>query len=441
MKAREAANKTDNYFLNGQIYSILGRLYYTQNFFIEAVDAYKNAAEFFKKADEPVRCANSLSYAAKNYYLLGKDSISLEYYGRAIELYEHNSRIKSVVENTYSIASVLLSLKRVDEAISLIQSVKHKYNISEEALIYYPILCGLHFEKGNLDEALFYGKGYLDSEVSKIDEKNRCGILCIMKNLSLKLNNFSDYLNYEDEYLKLKSKLMNEKDQQNIKAIEAKYSQADLKSLYLKLQKDEKRNKFIYCVILFLILSFSVCMYIFFKKEAARLMNRYKSDLKALEMVNSGMEQQLKQLGHIKSETSMKCDRILIEGMASRIFFMRELLECSYATEGHPDKFYRKFKEYIAKYRNETFEDIIFVANKMYGGVIDNLKEQYPALNQKEILYCSMICLGFSSNAISTLYMHQNISSTYNTRTKINKKLGIQKMKLETYLRNLILQK
>ena len=120
---------------------------------------------------------------------------------------------------------------------------------------------------------------------------------------------------------------------------------------------------------------------------------------------------------------------------------MRELLECSYATEGHPDKFYRKFKEYIAKYRNETFEDIIFVANKMYGGVIDNLKEQYPALNQKEILYCSMICLGFSSNAISTLYMHQNISSTYNTRTKINKKLGIQKMKLETYLRNLILQK
>lgn len=435
LKAKAAAEKSENHFLTGQIYSILGKLLYDQNFFIESADAYKSAAKFFKDAEEPGRCANSLSYAAKNYHLIGEDSVALDYYGRAIELYEQISNVKAVVDNTYCKAAVLLKLKRADSAINCIQSVKLKYNLREEALEYYPLLCELNFEKGNYDKARFYGKAYLDSEISRSDDKNRCGILWIMKNISLKENNLSDHLKYEEEYLKLNHKILKEKEKRNIKAIEARYSHTNLEESYSLLEKEGRRNMFIYTIALALILAVSVGIYIYSKKEALRAKRKYASDLKILEKVNSSLKQQLDNIKQ-RSETTVECDDAVIGGLASRINLIKDLLEYSYVTEGHPDKFYNKFQDYMAEHRNGSFDDIIFVANKMYGGVIENLKEQYPALNKKELLYCSMIYLGFSSNAIRAMYMHQNATSIYNTRSKINRKLGIKNIKLDTYLRN-----
>lgn len=435
LKAKAAAEKGDNHLLTGQIYSILGKLYYDQSFFIEAANAYRRAANFFKNADEPGKCANSLSYAAINYHAVGEDSVALDYYGRAIELYEQISNVKAVVDNTYCIAAVLLKLKRADSAINCIQRVKLKYNIREEALEYYPLLCELNFEKGNYDKALFYGKAYLDSEISRSDDKNRCGILWIMKNISLQENNLSDHLKYEEEYLKLNHKILKEKEKRNIKAIEARYSHTNLEESYSLLEKEGRRNMFIYTIALALILTVSVGIYIYSKKEALRAKRKYASDLKILEKVNSSLKQQLDNIKQ-RSETTVECDDAVIGGLASRINLIKDLLEYSYVTEGHPDKFYNKFQDYIAEHRNGSFDDIIFVANQMYGGVIENLKEQYPALNKKELLYCSMIYLGFSSNAIRAMYMHQNITSIYNTRSKINKKLGIKNIKLDTYLRN-----
>lgn len=435
LKAKAAAEKGDNHFLTGQIYSIFGKLYYDQNFFIESADAYKSAAKFFKDAEEPGRCANSLSYAAINYHLIGEDSVALDYYGRAIELYEQISNVKAVVDNTYCKAAVLFKLKMADSAINCIQRVKLKYNIKEEALEYYPLLCELNFEKGNYDKARFYGKAYLDSEISRSDYKNRCGILWIMKNISLKENNLSDHLKYEEEYLKLNHKMLREKEQRNIKAIEARYSHTNLEESYSLLEKEGRRNMFIYTISLALILAASVGIYIYSKKEALRAKRKYASDLKILEKVNSSLKQQLDNIKQ-RSETTVECDDAVIGGLASRINFIKDLLEYSYVTEGHPDKFYNKFQDYMAEHRNGSFDDIIFVANKMYGGVIENLKKQYPALNKKELLYCSMIYLGFSSNAIRAMYMHQNVTSIYNTRSKINRKLGIKNIKLDTYLRN-----
>lgn len=120
---------------------------------------------------------------------------------------------------------------------------------------------------------------------------------------------------------------------------------------------------------------------------------------------------------------------------------LQSVLELALAHEGHKEKFYIHFKEYMKITSGNNLDlsnDIITIANMACNKIIDYLNHSNPALSQYESCYCSLICLGFTPESIRVLFNHSNAYSIYIMRYKIRNKLGItgRSISLESYLKN-----
>ena len=210
--------------------------------------------------------------------------------------------------------------------------------------------------------------------------------------------------------------------------IESKYSKTKLTEKYSSLKTKHTRNKIIYVLIIAILICSSSVFYCIQKTRENKLKSKYIQDIKSLEKLNKNIEL------HITNTL----DNEIISGIKLRINFIKNLLDMAYVTENHPEKFYNKFKEFTKTLNLEhSGSDLIFIANKNNNGIINHLKESYPTLTEKELLYCSLICLGFSPNAIRMMLNHQNTTSLYNTNSKINNKLKIKHIKLEKFIKQL----
>ena len=72
-------------------------------------------------------------------------------------------------------------------------------------------------------------------------------------------------------------------------------------------------------------------------------------------------------------------------------------------------------------------DDIIDMANMLNNGVITYLKEHYPTITTYELSYCGLISLGFTPESIRILFNHSNNHSLYIVRTRISKKIGLNR--------------
>ena len=428
LEAKEAVLKTDNHFLSGQIYNILGKLYYDQRLFTEAVDAYKHSAIFFKKANEPKRYANALSYAGKCCYLLKKDSLALEYFCAAADTYEAIGDNYNFMIVSYSIIDLQLSKKDLNSAYMQIKELQRLYNNDTIAARTYPLWSRLHYMKNDYESARNMAHKALEHSFFNTDIK--AGTLLLLKNIYLAEKNYKEANHYGQEYLRVSDSLNRAKENHHLKEIEARFSKERLQQSYYELESKHSQNRLIYVVSILALIILSLCAYMFQRHRLKILNQKYLEDIRSLEMLNH-------HLALMHNGNTAPTSEVLA-GMKSRIAYIKDLLDGAYTTNNHPEKFYKKFQECTQKHSYDNFSDLVYIANKANNGVMDYIKERYPSLTEKEIFYCSLIYLGFSTNAIRMMYGHQNETSIYNTRSKINKKMDIRHIKLESFLNQLI---
>ena len=426
LEAKEAVLETDNHFLSGQIYNALGKLYYEQHQYLEATDAYKNSSNFFNLAKEPKRYANALSYTGKCYYLLGKDSIAIKYHKEAINVYGTINYINGILKNSYSVADIFDNLNSTQSAIEFIQEINNKYNEGDIPTRFYPLLCRLYYKNNNIKMAKHYGLESLPYLTESSLELS--GVLLVLNKIYTSEQNYKIANFYYEKYINVRSELYRSEKNLQIKVIESKYSKTKLTEKYSSLKTKHTRNKIIYVLIIAILICSSSVFYCIQKTRENKLKSKYIQDIKSLEKLNKNIEL------HITNTL----DNEIISGIKLRINFIKNLLDMAYVTENHPEKFYNKFKEFTKTLNLEhSGSDLIFIANKTNNGIINHLKESYPTLTEKELLYCSLICLGFSPNAIRMMLNHQNTTSLYNTNSKINNKLKIKHIKLEKFIKQL----
>ena len=344
--------------------------------FEEAADTFMNSSVAFKMAKAANREANALTYAAKCFYYIGEDSIALNHHKTAIEIYKGICEYNGIMQNTYAIAEILENNNMILDAISYIEQINDTYNAGAIPQNFYPLLCKLHYKANSLEIAEKYGMNSI-----KLYEENSieiAGIYLLLSKIYSGKKNYKLANFYNEMYIKLSDHLFIENGNLHMNEIESKYSQKKLNESYYKLMTKYKRNRVSYVISIVIVLAISIALY-----------QQYKI-----------RENFISNTANMQGATPFYYAEI--------IDFIKKLLDNAYITNNHPEKFYKKFEELTMKFTPQFYTDIIFIANKSSNGIIDYWKNEYPTLTDKELLYCSMIILGFSPNAIRMLFKHKN---------------------------------
>lgn len=443
LRAKEAATNAGNSYLHGQICNTLGIIYYKQNLFEEAAELYKESGKLFKSAGYNDKYANALSYAAKSYDLAGKTISAEKYYRVAIDIYKECNDKKRIITTVSSLADIFLDNNRIDSVIVLLNNLYMVYSNGSIPLRNYPIWSKIFYLQANYDSSKYYATKYL--KMANADNESKAGTLQLLYDISVKQGNYKEALKWNEEYTKLKNRLYKEKEENHIKEIEAKYTRDTLSETYHALQKRHKRHTIISSIAYTILIIISIAITAVSRRIVKKIVRKRDSDIKFYkelvrtlqEHINDVEERyQLIKSGHIAGS----CDEAVVKAYAERLDALKDIMDYAYISESTPEKFYKKFREYINRNNKDdySFSDLQFIANKKHHGIIDYLRENYPNLNQSDLNYCSMICLGFTTNAMRVIYGHTNNASIYNRRSRIHRKLDIGTEHLETFLERTI---
>ncbi len=440
LKAKEAATNAGNSYLHGQICNILGLIYYKQNLFEEAAELYKESGELFKSAGYNDKYANALSYAAKSYYLNGDDSTAIEWHNKAIEIYRTNGNTDKITLNTLGIADILLENKEIESAAKILTKCYNEYHDGIIPKRHYPIWSKIYFDQEQYESSKYYANKYINESSTK-DDDAKAGTLLILCNILSKQGNYKEALKWNEIYTQLKNRLYKEKEENHIKEIEAKYTKDMLSEAYHALQTRHKRHTIISTAAYAILIIICIAITAVSRRIVRNIARKRDSDIKFYKELVRTLQEHINDVEEryrlVKSRhIAGSCDETVVKAYAERLDALKDIMDYAYISESTPEKFYKKFREYINRSNKDdnSFSDLQFIANKKYHGIIDYLKESYPNLNQSDLNYCSMICLGFTTNAIRVISGHTNNASIYNRRSRIHRKLNIGTEHLETFL-------
>lgn len=459
IKAKESYDKGDcnkkncrsiEHYAGGQIHNILGMLYFNQRLYKEAAWLYGESAECFKAAGYMEKQANALSYMAKCHYLAGDDSLAIKYHDMAIGLYSDTGNNYRILLNKSSIADIYVNCGETDKAIGLLQNAYRQYCNDTIPLRNYPLWGKIWLKKGNLPMARKYAEGFIGSQ-SFSAPQTMAGVFLLMREISLEENNYKEACLWEEKYIAIKNAIDKEKEENHIHEIEAEYTAENLLKALDDLQKRHSRNIIFYIGSVLLMLfaaGVAICRIITSKKNEKAL---YKEQTRHLHSLNRSLKEHLMEMQHKYSSLLLQKeqngaafkDEALIKIYEQHLCGLKELIDTAYTCNRSPEKFYNGFKKYIkTAYGNESvaFTDLHYIANKTHYGIIDYLKSNYPALTNSDLNYCSMVCLGFSNNAIRMIYGHTNAMSIYNRRRRLLNKLEIKDSTLEVFLKRMSLR-
>ncbi|MEG1119238.1 MAG: hypothetical protein RSD84_02730, partial [Bacteroidales bacterium] len=207
-----------------------------------------------------------------------------------------------------------------------------------------------------------------------------------------------------------------------------------------------KYQKIIYGLVISLMLLIGSFIIIKLIAKRKNMQEKFKRELaeshiyvESLHNNFSRLENKYKAL-NLEIDTNDEKSATFLKLFEQRLTLMKEIMETAYISEGNPTHFYNKFKEYISDNAKteDAFGDLQYVVNKKYFGIIDYLKNNYPALTKTDLDFCSMLCFGFSSNAVRLIYGHTNMASVFTKRKKLRDKLNLQtNIQIDTYIKNL----
>lgn len=445
VKARIYADKTDDQYLRGLIYNIIGDLYYSQYSFDEALQMYSSAVDAFSRIDNKrnillvlqnkgltLAVTNQIDDAIKCFTQAEKTAWELDDVPMAIAAIA--SRVSIEVKHKVS---------TIGTCKNELFDIYNKYTDNVIPVSHYAIVGNIYKAENKIDSAIYFYTRSLDN--SQAITFDNIGTLLNLSSLEYSRRNYKKAYEFEKLY-SLSSDSLNQKQRDNlIQGLERKYKTEYLQSSYETLLS-KHRYEILCCILAFIILGIVIWYGIVYFKRVIKRRNlqlaEYQSYLDEAHSYYSELQEKYLNItrnAHLQDERS----RALLEVLDKRIQSLKQLLEWASRCESNPEKFHAQFKEHMklaAGKNRDLAEDVIAIANLTNGGIIDYLHKLYPSLSQHELCYCGFISLGFSHECIRILYNHTNAYSIYTMRSKIRGKIGLvnNAISLESYILDLI---
>lgn len=429
--ARIYAEKTDNEYVKGLIYSAIGNLYYDQNSLSEAIEQFDKAEESFIKTGRLMNQFVTVYRKGTIYRMLNQDSISL-YNLQNAEYIAH------ILKDTTSIININLSMMmcKIHNSNDVNYIIKHKnylfniykqYNKNTIPPSHYMPIGQIYFKINDIDSTNYFLRGYLlDNQHSNT---NNIGIYATLSQNEKRAKNFEKALEYRELYNSLSDSLTKIQTENHIEKLEQKYKAQYLQRSYEILEAKHKLQKISNSLIMILITIVGGVVLFLYRYIMMRNNQKIEEYRLYIEDVDSNYDNLTLKYKHLKELAASKCETAdkLLQLLGRRMDSLKKLCDIS-ITSVLPHKFKERFKEYINlenKDNKAMAEDMITLANIMYNNIITRLDAKYD-LTDHEKTFCACVILDFSKEEIRVLFNHTNIASIYNTRCKIRDKLGMK---------------
>lgn len=427
--ARIYAEKTDNEYVKGLIYSAIGNLYYDQNSLAEAIEQFDKAEESFIKTGRLMNQFVTVYRKANIHNLLNNSQESLSNLQKAESLARQLNDTAQILNLNLSVV-----LWKIKNNYNDYYAYKHSlfklyasYNNSNIPISHYIALGKLHSKLGDIDSANYYlTNALINKKILTVDD---IGIYATLSQNEKNASNFEKALEYREVYNNLSDSLMVEENKNRIEKLEQKYKAQYLQRSYEILEAKHKLQKVSNSLIMILTTIIGGVVLFLYRYIMMRNNQKIEEYRLYIEDVDSNYDnltlkyKHLKELAASQYETADK----LLQLLGRRIDSLKKLCDIS-ITSVLPHKFKERFKEYINlenKDNKAMAEDMITLANVMYNNTIARLDAKY-GLTDHEKTFCACVILDFSKEEIRVLFNHTNIASIYNTRCKIRDKFGMK---------------
>ena len=426
VKAQEYAEKTDDAYLKGLIYSLLAQKYYVQFSFEESLSLYEKAAVEFEKTNN---IANQLyAYSGIHNSLLCLDRVqeSIPSARKALELAQNSNSDKSIVY--WQLENIKITEGWSKDNINKAKEYNNILKIYND-IDRFRLQGNIYKVEHKLDSAIYYYNLYINklSSLNKITSET----LLVLAELNKESHHNDKAILYLNKYINVTDSINKAEREVLIQNLEKKYKTQQIKESYVALRK--QHTLFVIIGILLVILLIIGVVHLFnrYKSKIVKIRQESEASIVQYTTLQKQYDTLLRNMGAYTKENGEQGFK-LVEVLHNRLNSLRELSEFAYyyGDTDSSKKFYNKFKEHIiiSKNRNAILaDDIIDMANMLNNGVITYLKEHYPTITTYELSYCGLISLGFTPESIRILFNHSNNHSLYIVRTRISKKIGLNR--------------
>lgn len=427
--ARIYAEKTDNEYVKGLIYSAIGNLYYDQNSLAEAIEQFDRAEESFIKTGRLMNQFVTVYRKANIHNLLNNSQESLSNLQKAESLARQLNDTAQILNLNLSVV-----LWKIKNNYNDYYAYKHSlfklyasYNNSNIPISHYIALGKLHSKLGDIDSANYYlTNALINKKILTVDD---IGIYATLSQNEKNANNFEKALEYRELYNNLSDSLMVEENKNRIEKLEQKYKAQYLQRSYEILEAKHKLQKVSNSLIMILTTIIGGVVLFLYRYIMMRNNQKIEEYRLYIEDVDSNYDNLTLKYKHLKELAASQCETAdkLLQLLGRRIDSLKKLCDIS-ITSVLPHKFKERFKEYINlenKDNKAMAEDMITLANIMYNNTIARIDAKY-GLTDHEKTFCACVILDFSKEEIRVLFNHTNIASIYNTRCKIRDKFGMK---------------
>lgn len=434
--ARIYAEKTDNEYIKGLIYSAIGNLYYDQNSLTEAIEQFDKAEESFIKTNQQMNQLITAYRKGNIYRMLNKDTIALNnlQYAEAIA-HQLNDTILIVNIN---LSITICKIHNSNDKSFIIQQKNSLFNIYRQfngdtiPISHYMPIGQIYFKIGNTDSTRYYLNKYL--ETNQGSQSDNIGIYATLSQNEKRENNYKKALEYREQYNILSDSLIKVQNDNLIEKLDQKYKTQYLQRSYEVLEAKHKLQKLVNSLILILVAivgGILICLYRYIAARKNQKIEEYRQYIEEVDANYENLTLKYKNLKDLAAAKGARADKLL-ELLGRRIDSLKTLCDIS-ITSVLPNTFKERFTAYInleSKGNKYTAGDLVALADMMYDNVVTRLAEKFE-FTDHEKTFCACAFLDFTKEEIRVLFNHSNISSIYNTRCKIGNKMGLKGSSLD----------
>jgi tetratricopeptide (TPR) repeat protein len=412
LQALGFADKTSDDNMKGLIHGNLAILYNEHSFYPKAIEESRQAVEIFKKVNNHKNEISSLNIIGDCFLLEEQTDSAFYYYNESLKLADHyqipdlQSNVRQSMGVAYRQTGNYGQAKSFfAEALSFsadsVEQVRILLNISK-----------MYMLESKIDSAKSYHNQAKDFQIHNpflIRSST-----CLLSEMNEKNGQYQEALKYYKEFYDYTLKVFKSEKNNKLLEIREKYDFEKLKNEKTQLAIQHQKTVQSFTLVSFLVCIIIIIIYRRLRRKKRQILGEAKQEIVVLQ----------KKTDDLSSEKQAIRDVLLqyLE-VIKKIIFLENTM---------PDREKKDENEVIKKTNQTIFgkdeldwDNLYFVINNLNDGFYDKVRNQYPALKEKEFQIVCLSCEPKFNDAEIAMILGTTVFSVQRVRSDLRKKIEI----------------
>ena len=408
-KHAEATAAPTDYFNLGYTKMRMGSLYSDYYAFDGVgINKYESALECFQQAKELTyqhKCLNNLGCL----YRENNSQKAEQLLNNALSIAQQYNDTIGIINDSHALIVLHYYDKNYNHALQLIHYIKKLGCPTDFSL--YTTIANVYSRVGLPDSAAIYLNLALNEGID--DDEKRLYYLESLSELELSRGNITESLRLNHLYNHISDSLMSNTEKLSISKTENDYDFHTNNSIKTKSQKSNRLIIifFITIIILAVLISLYLRRIQVYRRIVGELKKESNTHLNTLNLLQHNINK-------------LKIDDRQIKSFVNK---QLELLrEISVACYQEPQNKLGKRVKHILQFNDQNQEEWIGLYHYIdaeYNGIMSKTRENYPQLNDKDLLLLALSCLGFSYIQIAMILGYSNHTSVSTLKKRLAEKM------------------